>query len=357
LKNDGVLPLQRGKIKRIAVIGPNADSEMMQNGNYHGTPSRCVTLLAGIRQMAGTGIEVTYVVGCPLAVRNDKSNQPAPEATAEAVAAAKSADVVIFIGGLNSILENEEQAAAYDGFFDGDRTRIELPSVQEDLLQALYATGKPVVLVNCSGSAMAMPWEAGHLAAILQAWYPGEEGGDAVAGVLFGAVNPAGRLPVTFYASTADLPAFDDYSMTNRTYRYFNGRPLFAFGFGLSYTQFKYENAALNAANFNPDGTIKLSFTLKNTGKRDGQEVAQVYFRHVHSAVPQPNLALCGFARVHLAKGRSERVALDIPANRFRYWDTTRKQYVVEPGDYELMIGAASDDIRLRVPVTIAATQ
>jgi beta-glucosidase len=357
LKNDGVLPLHRAKIKRIAVIGPNADSEMMQNGNYHGTPSRCVTLLAGIRQMAGTGIEVTYVVGCPLAVRNDKSNQPTPEATAEALTAAKSADLVIFIGGLNSILENEEQAAAYDGFFDGDRTRIELPSVQEDLLQALYATGKPVVLVNCCGSAIAMPWEAAHLAAILQAWYPGEEGGDAVAGVLFGAVNPAGRLPVTFYASTADLPAFDDYSMTNRTYRYFNGRPLFAFGFGLSYTQFKYENAALNAANFNPDGAIKLSFTIKNTGKRDGQEVAQVYFRHVHSAVPQPNLALCGFARVHLAKGRSERVALDIPANRFRYWDTTRKQYVVEPGDYELMIGAASDDIRLRVPVTIAATQ
>ena len=132
----------------------------------------------------------------------------------------------------------------FAGFFDGDRTRIELPSVQEDLLQALQATGKPVVLVNCSGSAIAMPWEAAHLAAIMQAWYPGEEGGDAVGGVLFGAVNPAGRLPVTFYASTADLPAFDDYSMTNRTYRYFNGRPLFAFGFGLSYTQFNYENAA-----------------------------------------------------------------------------------------------------------------
>ena len=127
-----------------------------------------------------------------------------------------------------------------DGFAGGDRTRIELPPVQTDLLKALQATGKPVVFVNCSGSAIAMPWEAEHLPAIVQAWYPGEEGGRAVAEVLFGDVNPAGRLPVTFYASTADLPAFDDYSMANRTYRYFTGKPLFAFGHGLSYTKFDY---------------------------------------------------------------------------------------------------------------------
>ena len=131
----------------------------------------------------------------------------------------------------------------YDGFNGGDRTRIELPPVQEDLLKALQATGKPVVFVNCSGSAMAMPWEAEHLPAILQAWYPGEQGGRAVAEVLFGDVNPAGHLPVTFYRSTADLPAFDDYSMSNRTYRYFNGKPLFAFGHGLSYTKFNYRTA------------------------------------------------------------------------------------------------------------------
>ena len=140
--------------------------------------------------------------------------------------------MVIYVGGIDSTLESEEGNAENDcqGFNGGDRTRIELPSLQEDLLKALHATGKPVVFVNCSGSAMAMPWEAKHLPAIVQAWYPGEEGGRAVAEVLFGDVNPAGRLPITFYRSTTDLPPFEDYSMTNRTYRYFTGKPLFAFG-------------------------------------------------------------------------------------------------------------------------------
>ena len=183
----------------------------------------------------------------------------------------------------------------YDGFSGGDRTRIELPAVQTDLLKALHATGKPVVFVNCSGSAIAMPWEAENLPAILQAWYPGEQGGRAVADVLFGDFNPAGRLPVTFYRSTADLPAFEDYSMSNRTYRYFNGRPLFAFGHGLSYTRFKYRDAKLDKTKVSANDTLKLTFNLANTGARDGDEVAQVYFRHVKSALPQAKLALCGF--------------------------------------------------------------
>ena len=225
--------------------------------------------------------------------------------------------------------------------------------MQEDLLQALKATGKPVVFINCSGSAVAMPWEATHLPAILQAWYPGELGGRAVGEVLFGDSNPSGRLPVTFYHGTADLPAFDDYSMSNRTYRYFGGKPLFAFGYGLSYTRFDYQGAALNASEFTPEATVKLSFTLKNSGKRDGDEVAQVYFRHVHSAVSQPKLALCGFTRVHLSEGQSTQVTVEIPLHLLRYWDTARKQYVVEPGDYELLIGAASDDLRLHVPLKI----
>ena len=223
------------------------------------------------------------------------------------------------------------------------------------MIKALQATGKPVVFVNCSGSAMAMPWEAEHLPAIVQAWYPGEEGGRAVADVLFGDVNPAGRLPVTFYQATADLPAFTDYSMSNRTYRYFNGQPLFAFGHGLSYTKFDYSGVQLNNASFNPGDTVKVSFTVKNSGGRDGDEVAQVYFRHVHSAVSQPKLALCGFTRVHLPKDQSSAVTVEIPAERFRYWDTTQERYVVASGDYELMVGAASDDIRLRAPFNIAS--
>ena len=192
-----------------------------------------------------------------------------------------------------------------------------------------------------------------NLPAILQAWYPGEEGGRAVGEVLFGDVNPSGHLPVTFYRATADLPGFTDYSMSNRTYRYFNGKPLFAFGHGLSYTKFDFQDGKLDSKDIPADGTVKVSFTVKNSGKRDGDEVAQVYFRHVNSSVPQPKLALCGFTRVHLKRGESKRITIEVPAERLRYWDTEKKQYVVEPGNYEFLIGAASDDIRLKLPMII----
>jgi beta-glucosidase len=228
-----------------------------------------------------------------------------------------------------------------------------LPSVQTDLLKALEATGRPVILVNCSGSPMAMPWEAGHLPAILQAWYPGEQGGRAVGEILFGDVNPSGHLPLTFYASTADLPGFTDYSMSNRTYRYFNGKPQFAFGHGLSYTKFDFKGGKLESKKIPANSTAKVTFKVKNTGKLDGDEVTQVYFRHVNSSVPQPNLMLCGFARVHLKRGESSNVTVEVPATRLRYWDTQKKQYVVEPGDYEFLIGAASDDIRIKLPMKI----
>jgi beta-glucosidase len=253
--------------------------------------------------------------------------------------------LIIYVGGITPAQEGE--------MFDRDS--IELPEVQEKLVQALHATGKPVVMVNCSGSAIALPWEDKHLPAILQAWYPGEEGGRAVAEVLFGEVNPSGHLPLTFYRATTDLPAFTDYSMTNRTYRYFNGTPLYAFGHGLSYTRFKFQDGKLDAKTIPANGTVKVSFTVKNTGNRDGDEVAQVYFRHIHSDVPQPKLALCGFARVHLNRGETQRITVEVPAERLHYWDTEKKQYVAEPGKYEFLVGGASDDIRLKLPMTITA--
>ena len=206
LKNNGVLPLDRAKIKRIAVIGANADSVPMLLGNYNGTPSQPVTILAGIRAAAGTNCEVLYEPGCPLAIHTNATIEVSGESWTKAIEAAQKADVVIYVGGISPQLEGEEMKVNYDGFSGGDRTRIELPAQQTELLKALAATGKPVVFVNCSGSAIAMPWEAEHLPAILQAWYPGEQGGRAVAEVLFGDANPAGRLPVTFYRSTADLP-------------------------------------------------------------------------------------------------------------------------------------------------------
>ncbi|MBU6411315.1 MAG: glycoside hydrolase family 3 C-terminal domain-containing protein, partial [Verrucomicrobia bacterium] len=357
LKNNGLLPLGRAKIKRIAVIGPNADSVPVLVGNYNGTPARPVTLLAGIRAVAGPGIEVTYAPGCPIALRLDGSNAPGPKMLADAVAAAKSADVVVYVGGITAQYESEESSRAnvFVGFHGGDRTRIELPAVQTELLKALQATGRPVIFVNCSGSAMAMPWEAAHLPAIVQAWYPGEQGGRAVAEALFGVVNPAGRLPVTFYRSTRDLPPFDDYSMANRTYRYFTGKPLFAFGHGLSYTRFSYRDAGLDRSQYTAGDTARISFILENTGGRDGDEVAQVYFRQVHPDEPRPRLALCGFTRLHLDRGSSAKITINIPMERLRCWNTVQRQYVVEPGKYEFLIGAASDDIRLKLPLNVVA--
>ncbi len=354
LKNDGILPLNAGKLKRIAVIGPNGKSTSMLEGNYHGSASRPISILNGIQQVAGTNIEVTFAMGTPIttnrataawSAQDNTTTRPPAELAAEALATASNADVIIYVGGLTPAQEGE-------GF---DRSSIELPGVQETLVQALYATGKPVVMVNCSGSAVALPWEDEHLPAILQAWYPGESGGQAVAEVLFGKVNPSGHLPITFYRATADLPAFTNYSMANRTYRYFDGKPLYAFGHGLSYTTFDFGAGKLASDKIAADGTAKVTFTVKNSGKLDGDEVAQVYFRHVNSAVPQPKLALCGFARVSLKHGESKNVTVEVPAERLRYWDPEKKQYVVEPGNYELLVGAASDDIRLKLPMTVAA--
>ncbi len=248
LKNDGVLPLDRSKVKRIAVFGGNATDQRMLYGNYNGTPTHAVTILDGIRDLAGPGVDVTYAEGCPLVVRTGGGGgggggggfgrgfgapaapaRPLPELQAEALSNAANADILIYVGGINSQLEGEEGnargAGGIEGFNNGDRTRIELPQVQEDFIHALYATGKPVIVINCSGSPMAMPWEVEHLPAILQAWYPGEEGGRAVGEVLFGDVNPSGHLPLTFYQSITNLPAFTNYSMANRTYRYFTGQP------------------------------------------------------------------------------------------------------------------------------------
>jgi len=351
LKNDGLLPLNVAKLKRIVVVGANADSVPILLGNYNGTPTHPVTILDGIREVVGHQAEVIYEPGVPLVpATNGRMDVGAWE---KAVVAAWSADVIIYVGGISPQLEGEEMKVDYDGFNGGDRTRIELPAQQTELLQALHATGKPVVFVNCSGGAMAMPWAAENLPAILQAWYPGEQGGRAVADVLFGRANPAGRLPVTFYRSTGDLPAFDDYSMSNRTYRYFGGTPLFAFGHGLSYTKFDYRQARMDHPVYQPGETARVSFTLRNTGPRAGDEVAQIYFRHVRSALSQPKLALCGFARLQLAAAQSANLAVNLPLERLRYWDPRAGKYVVESGDYELLIGAAADDIRLRVPFRV----
>ncbi len=354
LKNEGILPLDRSKYKKIAVIGPNSDSKSMLAGNYHGTATHPVSILAGIKELAGPNIEVTYALGSPITSvtrtapysgQDSNSNRPVADLNAEALKNASDADLIIYVGGITAGQEGEQF----------DRTAIELPDVQEQFIHTLQATGKPMVMVNCSGSAVALTWESEHLPAIVQAWYPGGDGGRAVAEVLFGDVNPSGHLPVTFYRATSDLPAFADYSMANRTYRYFTGTPLYAFGHGLSYTTFDYSAAKLDASTIASTGEVKVSFTVKNSGKRDGDDVAQIYYRHVNSKEPQAKLALCGFSRVSVKSGASAEATIEVPAERLRYWDADKKQYVVEAGDYEFLIGDASDDIRMKLPFSVVA--
>jgi beta-glucosidase len=303
--------------------------------------------------VAGPNIEVTFALGSPITTnratapwsgQDNKTTRPIPELYSEALDQATKADLILYVGGITPAQEGE-------GF---DRKAIELPEVQENLVKALQALGKPIVMVNCSGSAIALPWEDEHLPAILQAWYPGEQGGRAVAEALFGEINPSGHLPITFYRSTADLPAFTDYSMSNRTYRYYSGQPLYAFGHGLSYTTFIFSNGKLESDKLTKDGTVTVTFSVKNTGTRDGDEVAQAYYRHVNSNLAQPKLALCGFTRVSLKSGDSQQVTFRIPLERLRYWDTEKKQYVVAPGNYEVLVGTASDEIKLRLTMTVS---
>jgi beta-glucosidase len=329
LKNTGILPLDKRKLKRIAVIGPNADDSALLLGNYNGYPSQSVTPLEGVRSAAGAECQVTYTKGCHI-WKEDTSGY------SEAVDNALSADIVVFFGGLNQGLEGEEgqeEGLPPGEKSQGDRATIELPAPQEALLHALYATGKPIILVLLNGSAVAINWADEHLPAILEAWYPGEEGGNAIADVLFGDYNPAGRLPVTFYRATSDLPAFTDYAMTNRTYRYFMGEVLYPFGYGLSYTTFAYSDLRVTWER----NVLDVRVRLTNTGERSGDEVVQVYL-HVSDVEGAPQCWLAGFARVHLGAGESCELALPIGRDRFALVDTAGVR-TVSDGTYTLFLG------------------
>ena len=356
LKNNGILPLDPTRVKHLVVLGINAQATL--NGNYNGLPTRTIRILDAIKTAAGTQMQVDYAKGCVLANEpKHKKDNVSPEDFQKAVAMAAAADAIIYVGGLDAInLEGEENRYQSPGFYHGDRTRIELPDEQEQLLRALQATGKPVIFINCSGSAIAMPWEAANLAAIVQAWYPGGEGGTAVADVLFGKYNPSGRLPVTFYESTGQLPDFADYRMENRTYRYFQGKPIFAFGFGLSYTTFQYSPVQAPAGALKRQDTVHFDVPVQNTGSRDGDEVIEVYLKHLASPVPQPIRSLVAFQRVALKAGVTLKVSFDIPVERFHYWDVEKKAYAVDPGSYELEIGAASSDIRQTCRIEVAGS-
>lgn len=272
----------------------------------------------------------------------------------EALDAARDADVVVFVGGLTGDVEGEEMTVNYPGFAGGDRTDLRLPAPQRALLEALHGTGKPVVMVLTGGSALAVDWAQANLPAILMSWYPGQRGGTAVGQALFGDINPAGRLPVTFYKADQALPAFDDYRMEGRTYRYFRGTPLFPFGHGLSYTRFDYRNLRLGAATITPDGRLDVQVEVTNSGPRSGDEVVQLYVRRAQAGSAEANQELRGFQRIHLAAGERRTVSFELDAKQaLRHYDEAQGRYRVPPGRYEIRIGGSSADARVRAPFTV----
>jgi beta-glucosidase len=368
LKNAGrALPLSKS-LGTIAVIGPNADEPRVLLGNYNGEPSSIVTPLRGIRAAVSPATRVLYARGSDLADGFPPAGLQPPSAPAtsadsleaEAVLAARQADVVVMVLGLTSRLEGEEMKIAIDGFRGGDRTSIDLPAPQRHLLQTITALGKPTVLVLLNGSALAVNWAHEHVPAIVEAWYPGQSGGTALADVLFGDYNPAGRLPVTFYRSVSDLPAFDEYAMAGRTYRFFTGTPLYAFGHGLSYTTFRYSKlrtgkAPFGAKTFGTTDTLSIQVDVTNSGRRAGDEVVQLYVRHPSSKVSRPIRDLRGFARVTLKPGERRTVSLRVPVSSLAYWNESTHGWTLETESVALDVGASSDDIRLTTTVPIRA--
>jgi beta-glucosidase len=301
-QQNNLLPLSKST-KKIAVLGPNADNAETQLGNYNGKPSVVTTVLQGIKnELKNT--EVFYSKATDFVATKSQD-------FSKLIDSIKDADVIIYVGGISPRLEGEEMKVNTPGFSGGDRTTIALPSVQTDFMKALKATGKPVVFVMMTGSAIAIPWEEENIPGIINAWYGGQAAGTAVADVLFGNYSPAGKLPVTFYKSDSDLPPFDEYSMKNRTYRYFKGEALYPFGFGLSYTNFTYSHLKLSKNKIIKDESVDAELTITNSGKVAGDEVVQLYLTH-QGGLDVPRYSLKGFKRIHLAPGASEKVKFTI---------------------------------------------
>ena len=373
LKNNGILPLNSklsAQNSQLFVMGPNAADSTMLWGIYFGSPSHTVTPLEGLQARLG---KLPYLTACGItsmtvkeqaigkAIENKADGSTTLEmidkgehtyTIPEILKAAKKAKVVIFVGGISPNLEREQARINEPGFDGGDRTSIELPQVQRDILKALHKAGKKVIFVCCSGSAVALTPELETCDAIIEAWYAGEQGGHALADVLLGDYNPCGKLPVTFYKDDSHLPPFDEYKMENRTYRFFKGEPLFPFGYGLSYTTFELSNHQLT---MNHEGGYTVKVDVKNTGSCKGTEVVQVYLRRPGDTADGPIKTLRGYARTsELNAGQTETVRIDLPRKAFEWWDAERSVMRILPGQFEVLIGTSSADKDLtKLAVTI----
>lgn len=338
LKNkDNVLPLNKNIIKTIGVIGPNANNRRSLDGNYEGTASRYITVLEGIQDYAGEDIRVLYSEGChffrdqinPMAYKNDR--------IAEIKEICDESDVVIAVMGLDGTLEGEEGDTGSD-YGKGDKPYLYLPGIQRDVLKIAKESGKPVILVNMTGSAMTLNWEDENLDAVIQGWYPGARGGKAIAKLLFGEANFEGRLPITFYKTMEELPDYTDYSMKNRTYRYMKNEALYPFGYGLSYTEYEYSDLLVTVN----DDKVNIKITVKNIGGMDGTETVQVYIGAREEWAPNPQLKK--IKKVTLKKGEAKDIEIKLTKEAFEVFDESGT--AVLSNTYEIYVGGAQPDIR-----------
>ena len=338
LKNDkGILPLDSGA-KKITVVGPGAANAHTLFGNYYGVSPLFVTVLEGLAEKVKDmyGINLEYRQGCLMYGDNNMSNAEFGQANA--------ADLIIAVMGLDGAIEGEEgDAIASDS--NGDRTYIELPPWQLKFLRKVRAAGKPVILILTGGSPIAIPEDIAD--AVVFAWYPGEQGGRAVADIIFGDVVPSGKLPITFPASTEQLPPYEDYSMKSRTYRYMTEKPLYPFGFGLSYTSFRFDSISLSAPSIQAGQTVKAAVTVSNTGKRDAEDVVQIYVSKENRGADDPLSSLRDFRRVFIPAGKSVTVEFDLPAAAF--------ETVNADGDSVLLPGAYAVIAADAAPVSVSA--
>ena len=361
LKNENaLLPLDRKGIRSIAVIGPNADK--VQFGDYSITKNNDygVTVLEGIRKSVGQDVKVNYAPGCGL-------TSLSPDGIREAVKAAKRSDVTVLVLGGTSLplsgigwgdQNSKEPSTCGEGF---DRNELDFPGIQPQLLDEIVATGKPVILVMINGRPLTVGKEIAQVDAALEAWYPGERGGDAIARILFGDVNPSGRLSVTFPPTTGHIPMYADYKPSGRGFYHSPGapgepgrdyvfsapEPLFCFGYGLSYTDFKYSDLKIDVHPGVQNGTVEVSCNVTNTGQYDGAEVVQLYVRDLVSSVTTPVRALKGFEKIYLRRGETRRVVMHVAADDLKLWNQ-EMQFVLEPGEFEVHVGSSSEDIRLQ---------
>lgn len=346
LKNENkLLPLDKDKISSIGVIGPNADSRKALIGNYYGTASRYITVLEGISDIVSDGTRVYYAQGCHLFKdRVCASSSNSGDRIAEAVTAAKNSDVVVLCLGMDESLEGEEGDES-NVFASGDKPDLNLPGDQQKLMEAVYETGKPIILVLMAGSALAINWADDHIPAIVDAWYPGAQGGKAVASLLFGEYSPSAKMPVTFYKTVEELPEFEDYSMKNRTYRFMKNEALYPFGYGLSYSRFECENLKLSQNTVDAGEPVKCCLSVKNAGDFEASETVQIYLKDVDASVSVPNWQLCGIQPVHLKAGEQITVSFEISARAMALIDEDGK-CVLEPGKFVLYAGTSQPDAR-----------